>query len=735
MKDSSPAEAHPMAPLADFIVRMRWLWLATTVVLVALSLANISNIWPPNPDARIFFAEENPDRQALDRFEETFTKNDNLMIVVEPKGGEVFTPATLAAIGEITDKAWLLPLVRRVDSVTNFQHTYAEGDEMIVRDLVPDPFNVDEAGAVEAKAIATDRIELRGSYIPHEGTDVTQVQVLFTLPGIEPTKEVPSIVADLRTMVAEIEAAHDVIIHLTGGIMINNQFAVSGQEDGSTLMGPMFIVILLIVGLAIRSILGTVSVLIVIILSAMAGLGALGWMGLPLNSVTVLAPLYIMTLAVASAVHVLSAVRQAMVDTEDRKEWVRRALTDHMGAIIVACLTTAIGFFALNFSISPPFRQLGNSVGVGILAAMVYTLTLLPALIIFLPIGRRTSRPAASQLMDRIAEFVIANRKMLLPSTVLAVLALMVGLSQIKLEDDFIRYFDERYEFRQDTDFTEARLTGVNNLDFPLPSGEAQGINEPAYLAEVSAFTDWLRAQPEVGYVRSLTDTIKRLNMNMHADDPSFMRLPETRDEASQYLFLYELSLGYGMDLTDQIDIDRQIMRMSVFMPNVTTTEMRAVTARAGEWLAANAPIIHGAWVKEYAELHPGEPVANVTPTGIVHVFNLISERDVKAMLIGTGLAIFMISGIIMLALRDVRMGAISLVPNLIPALMAFGVWGYTAGAVTLAIAVVLAATLGIVVDDTVHFLSKYTRARKEGKSPEDAVRYTHSAPSAWRCS
>ena len=161
-------------------------------------------------------------------------------------------------------------------------------------------------------------------------------------------------------------------------------------------------------------------------------------------------------------------------------------------------------------------------------------------------------------------------------------------------------------------------------------------------------------------------------------------------------------------------------------MANVTTTEMRAVTDRAGEWLAENAPIIHASWEKDFIATHPGATeIPNVTPTGIVHVFNLISYRDVRGMLAGTLIAIVLISGIIMLALRDVKIGMISLIPNLIPAAMAFGLWGYLIGNVTLAIAVVLAATLGIVVDDTVHFLSKYTKARKEGKSPEDAVRYT----------
>ena len=712
---------EPFAPVADFIIRMRWAWLGLTAILIALSLAQIASIFPPNPDARIFFAEENPDRVALDRFEATFNKNDNLIIAVVPKDGEVFDPKVLEVIGEITERTWLLPYVRRVDSITNFQHTYAEGDEMIVRDLVEDPASVTPEEAEWARSTALDRVELIGTaYLPTDGTAVSAVQVLFTLPGVNPVVEVPAIVNEYEALRTEIEEKYDFIeLKATGGIMINSQFAKSGQSDGQNLFGPMFLLILLIVGFAIRSIIATLAVLVLIILSALGGLGAGGWLGYQLNSVTILAPLYIMTLAVASAVHVLASCRQTMVDTADRKEWVRRALTDHMGAIIVACVTTAIGFFCLNFSISPPFRELGNIVGIGVLAGMVYTLTLLPALIIFLPIGRKTKRAASSVAMEHLAEFVIANRKMLLPTTALGVVVLAAGISQLKLEDDFIRYFDDRFEFRQHTDFVEDNLTGVNNLDYPLHAGEPGGINNPEFLKEMSEFTDWLRGQPGVTSVRSLTDTIKRLNMNMHADDETYHRLPDNYEESSQYLFLYELSLGYGMDLTDQIDIDREIMKLSVFMARSSTAEMRDLTLRAGDWLQENAPIIQSSWEKRYPD------VPMVTPTGIVHVFNLISHRDVRQMLTGTLIAIVLISGLIMLTLRDLKIGMISLIPNLIPALMAFGVWGYSVGAVTLAIAVVLAATLGIVVDDTVHFLSKYTKARRQGMSPEDSVRYT----------
>ncbi|MEM8791552.1 MAG: outer membrane lipoprotein-sorting protein [Pseudomonadota bacterium] len=705
--------------IAERIVRLRWLWIFLSIALVTVAIARIDQIVPLNPTARVFFAPENPDRQALDRFEATFVRDDNLMIVLDLENRDVFEPQTLALIGEITERAWLLPFVRRVDSITNHQHTYAEGDELIVRDLVPDPASVTSAGAVEARAIALNKIELVNSMVAADGA-TTMVQVRFELPRTDPIAEVPLIAEEAQKLKADIEAAHaGVTLRLTGGVMINNTFATSGQQDAQTLVGPMFATILIIVGLAIGSVFGTLAALLIIVLSAACGLGVLGWMGTSLNTVTVLAPLYIMTLAVASAVHILAAARQHMVQTPDRKEWMRCALAEHFGAIVIACTTTAVGFLTLNFSISPPFRELGNLVAGGILASMFFNLTLLPALVTFLPIRRKTTPALSSQLMAGISEFVVERYRILLPGMTCLVVLAGWGMTQLKLEDDFLRYFDERYAFRVDTDFTEDRLTGVNVLDFPLPSGETEGINNPAFLAEVAGFADWLREQPEVTSVTVLTDTFKRLNMNMHGDDPAFYRLPDSRDEASQYLFLYELSLGYGLDLTDQIDINREIMRVSVRMSNVTTAQMRDLTLRAGTWLEANTPQIQTAW----NESNPG--LSQVTPTGVVHVFNLISHRDVRAMLVGSLIAIVLISAIIMIALRSVRIGFISLIPNLVPAFMAFGLWGYGVGAVTLAIAVVLAATLGIVVDDTVHFLSKYFKARRHGLSAEDAVRYT----------
>ena len=703
---------------ADFIVAKRWWWPVLALAMVAASLGRIDRIVPLEADTRILFSEDNPDRLALDEFEAIFNRIDTLLIVVEARNGDIFDPEVLRAIGEITEQGWLLPYSRRVDSLTNFQYTRAEGDDLIVRDLMEDPANVTVQEAELARQVALSRVELRDRFIT-DSTDVSMVLVQFTPPRIDQTAEVRAVVAAGDELKAGIEARYPGIdLRLVGTAITANQFALSASEDMRNLVGPMFLVILVIIWLASRSLAGTLSVLVVIVCASLTSLGALGWLDARLNSVTVVAPLYVMVLAVAAAVHVISAVRQNMPATADRSEWVRRALAQHMKPIVLTGATTAIGFFSLNFSISPPLAQLGSMVGAGILAATFLAPTLLPSLLLLFPLRRRTQSPMFEALMGRLAEFVIARRKILLPVTAGLAIVLAGGITRLTFGDDVVRYFDDRYEYRRDVDFVEQRLTGLSNLDFPMRSGEPQGINNPEFLAEVAGFTAWLRAQPETTYVSSLTDTIARLNMNLHGDDPSRHRIPDTRQEVSELLFLYELNLGYGMDLNDRIDVNREIVRVSVFMAQQTSEQMHGLTLRAGAWLERNAPLVHANW----SNRHPD--IEFITPTGPTHVFNRIAIRDSRSMLSGTLLALVLISGIIMLALRDVRIGLVSLIPNLIPAATAFGLWGYGVGTITLAVSVVVAATLGIVVDDTVHILSKYSLARQARMTAEDAVRY-----------
>ncbi|MCK5917424.1 MAG: MMPL family transporter [Cocleimonas sp.] len=209
--------------------------------------------------------------------------------------------------------------------------------------------------------------------------------------------------------------------------------------------------------------------------------------------------------------------------------------------------------------------------------------------------------------------------------------------------------------------------------------------------------------------VATFADTMKRLNQNMNQNDPAMYKVPKSSNLAAQYLLLYEMSLPYGMDLNNRIDVDKASTRLTVILQRTSAKRLRDLDEDARAWMKSNLP--------EHMFSYG---------TGLSVVFAHISKRNIDTMLKGISLALILISLILIFALRSLKYGLISLIPNLFPAILAFGLWGYIDGQIGLAVAVVAAISLGIVVDDTVHFLTKYLRARKEKKlSAEDAVRYS----------
>ncbi|MFQ5520129.1 MAG: RND family transporter, partial [Candidatus Methylomirabilia bacterium] len=665
---------------------------------------------------RVLFGKDNPDRLALDAFEATYTKDSRVLIALAPQDSDVFTRETLAVIEDLTAKAWQTPYSRRVDSLTNFQHTYARGDDLVVENLVENAARLSDKALARVRSIALARPELVNRIVSETG-DVAAVNITVLTPGESPN-EVPEVAAFVRALAEEVRVAHpNINVYLTGGVLLDMAFAEAARADASTLVPLMLALIIIIVGISLRSVLGTLVTVLIILMSVITALGSAGWAGLVLNSVTAAAPIIVMTLAVANCVHIVATLYQQMRQGLQKRAAIIEALHVNRTPVAVTSLTTAIGFLTLNFSDAPPIRELGNVVAIGMTAAFIYAIIFLPAMMAVLPIRVGTRAAEGPIMMDRLAKLVVAWRRPLLLGTVIVVVLLTSGIGRIVLDDDFIRYFDKRYEFRLHSDFIEDRLTGVHTLEFSLPAGEEEGVSQAEYLATLEAFADWFRKQDRVVHVSVLTDTVKRLNQNMNGDDPTYYRIPETRDLAAQYLMAYELSLPLGFDLNSQINVAKSESRVTVTLAQVTAAQMRNLAAQGESWLQEHAPDMRS------------------RATGPSLAFARISKRNISSMLGGTILALVLISFILIGVLRSTRIGIISLAPNLIPAAMAFGIWGHLFTRVNLAISLVAAMTLGIVVDDTVHFLSKYLSARRErGMDAPDAVRFAfrHVGKALW---
>ncbi|HMB72224.1 MAG TPA: efflux RND transporter permease subunit, partial [Gammaproteobacteria bacterium] len=234
------------------------------------------------------------------------------------------------------------------------------------------------------------------------------------------------------------------------------------------------------------------------------------------------------------------------------------------------------------------------------------------------------------------------------------------------------------------------------------------GVSDPEYLEYLERFTEYLRTEEGVLHVYSFADIMKRLNKNLHGDDDTYYRIPFGRNEAAQYLLLYELSLPYGLDLNDRINIDKSATRVTATLTNVTSMRAREFLADTQAWIDTNLP----EWM-------------HTEPTSAAVMFTHIASRNVQNMVAGTIIAIALISLILMLSLRSAKLGLVSLVANGLPILSTFGAWALLIGEVGFSVATVASISLGIIVDDTVHLLTKYQRARNErGGTAADAVRY-----------
>ena len=510
----------------------------------------------------------------------------------------------------------------------------------------------------------------------------------------------------LETLLGQARASHPgVDYYMTGDIALNHAFAEATQDDLETLTPIVFLIIVVLTSLFLRSILGTAAIVAVLMFAVSTTMGFAGWMGVVFSPTSSGVPIIVAVIAVADSIHLVTSVMLGLRRGLDKAAAIVEAFRINAYPIFLTSVTTGIGFLSLNTADSPPFHDLGNLVAFGVLCAYLYTMTLLPALLALLPL--RAGRPQSEQAayFDRFADFVIARRTVLLWSIVAAVAVMATGVPRIELSDNLTQYFDDRYEFRRDSDYVAENLTSLERLEYSLDSGREGGITDPEYLRRVDALAEWFREQPDVTYVQAFPDIMKRLNKNMHGDDPAFHRLPDDGNLAAQYLLLYELSLPFGADLNDRIDIAKSATRLVVSTDSSWSRELRELDERAQVWIRANAPGIAD------------------EASGLSIMSAHVSQRSIDSMLSGTIFAMVLISFILIFIFRSIRIGLLSLVPNFIPAVMSFGLWGYFVGYVGIASSVVVAIVFGIIVDDTIHFLSEYLKTRREGLSAEEAVR------------
>lgn len=728
-------------------------------------------------DYRVFFSEDNPQLKAFQDQETRFLKSDSVVYGVK---GDIFSVGALQLIADISKAAESLPRAERVESLTNFRvakyglivdkdedvgltaeeiaadaataaadaaFLAEEGEELdeedeedvedddeaweewetaesaaeygvSIRKLLEDDAKLDATLLKSIKEQALNEPALMGQLVSTAkfGHQAAAISVIVQIPeDADLSKEVPKITEAGRKLIdsfRERATKLDLELYELGIIPFNQTLMETTYHDlmylfPFSIAAMMMALLFMLHGFRPMLITGCI-----ILASVVTAVGLACGVGTVFNTVTAVSPIIIMTLAIAHSVHLFVNFHQNLNEySEDAKFALGKALEVNFQPVTLTSLTTVIGFLSLNFSDAPPFREMGNIVALGVAASWFFAIVLLPALVQVLGVGDKIKEDKPSPAMDRLGGFVVRFRHPLLVMMLAICIPVILMAPQNRINDVFREWFGPSNDIRQGMEFSLDEIGGLEILHYTLDSGKRDGIKDPAFIKDVEKLENWLRKekQAEVHHINSYIPLLKRLNQAFHEDDKSKYVVPDTRESASNHITFYNTSQPKGHSAKNIWDNAKQSTRMNIKLKRLKSSDIKQLDREILAYIKKELPNI----------TTPGA-------SGISMMFAELGYRNITQMLQGTIAALMLISLILIVALRSVKIGLISMVPNIVPAALGFGVWYQISGEINLAIATVMGMTMGIVVDDTIHFLSKYHRARQvNGLNTFDAIRYS----------
>ena len=691
--------------LSKFIINNRIVFIFSCLVLVLILGRGITSV-VFDPDMERFFPKGHPATSLSYEIDETFIRTDNLVIAINAKNNSIFTKKTLSLIESLTEKSWTVPYSIRVDSLTNYSYVRSVDDDLLVEPFIENAVSLEDSFIKQREKIVEEEEIIFGSLISKD-KKTTVISIIVDPPNPDANIKLIDTVEYMLEYVDEAKSNHpELDIRVLGTPYQEYISPKMVLSEMPIVMPSMLLLILVSVFFLLRSVFAVLATILVIVLSLIATFGSVGYIGNALNQMVITIPILIITLALADCVHLFSIFFQQRVKGHSSKESMIRSLELNLQPLFLTTLTTCIGFLSFNVLDVPPLQDLGNFVSIGIAMAFIFTIFFAAPLFSFFEIKAPESVNQQINLSRKIAKFSLKNSKTLLWSVPLASLLLICLIPLNVLDENPTQMYDEGFtSFSADTLWLDEMLGVTFPVSFKASSNNGS-VSEPEFLKKIDNFVKWLETQDEVNHVTSLAHTMKNLNKSMHGDNPEWETIPESEELSSQYLFFYEMSLPMGLDLNSSISQDRASTKISANLDDMSGKDFLKFDK------------------KVRAHIQENNLTEIISPAaGFRVVFSHISMVIVNSLLFGVFLGLLSITLLLGLFFRSIPFGVLSAFPNVLPIAAAFGIWALYDGQVGFMVAVGMGSTLGIIVDFTVHLLSKYDLARREmGQSPEEAV-------------
>ena len=693
---------------AKLLIKYRYLSIGLVLIVVCLLATGLTKL-TFNPDLETYFPEGHPAVIRYNEIDDMFIPTDNLIIAVHSNEGTLFNGDSLKVIEELTKKSWTIPYSVRVDSLTNYSYVKSVNDDLIVEPFIEEA----EKKSIEffekrENLVAGEDIIYKSLISEDKKTSV--VSIIVDPPGPNKEDQNSELINYLLGFIEPIKESNENLdIRLLGNPYLDYISPRIVKAEMPVVMPLMLLLIFLIVFLMIRSYTAVLATFIVILMSLIATFGSIGLLGNPLNQMVSTIPILIITLALADCIHLFSIYFQNRIKGISSKESMEKSLEMNIQPLFLTTISTCIGFLCLNFIEVTPLRDLGNAVAIGIGFAFIFTIFFIAPIVSFFEVKTASKVTKQTRFSTSVGSFILKNGNKLIFSITSISFLILLCIPMNELDENPTQMYAEGFtSFSSDTLWLDEKLSVTFPVNFLATNEEGQ-VSDPNFLKILDKFSVWLEEREQVNHVTSLANNMKNLNKSMHGDDPEWKRIPENADLSAQYLFFYEMSLPMGLDLNSSISQDRKSTKISATLKDMSSNEFKEFNNEVLRYLRQN---------------NLENMISEASSFRVI--FTYMTEAIVNSLLYGLFIGILLITLIIGLFFRSYLLPALSIFPNILPIGMGFGLWGLFVGEVGFMVAVGMGSTLGVIVDFTVHFLSKYELARKElKKSVEESVIYS----------
>lgn len=685
----------------DFVDRFKYHILVISTLIVALLCIALKDL-AFEGSYRIWFDKNSYIMKSYDKFRSTFSGDDTFIVSFKDEEG-IFNKKAINTILALTDEFKKIDGVQKVDSLTNYQYIYSKGDDLIVEDFF---YEADDIKTKEEIALKDNLI--LNQLISKDGTTTLLALRLASSIGADETINI-KVMKELERIIAEYEKKTGYSFYISGAPAITASLVSVSQRDAMILMPVAVVSVVILLFVLFRNMLGVLVPFIVIVFTFLSTLSMQFILGYSLNNFTVNIPSFVSAIALADSIHLYLAwvfYRQRGIEN---KEAILKAFRTNIIPIAMTSFTTAVGFASLGLSDIEPISTLGVAITSAAILAFLFSILLVPALLLMVKDnGIKQKSITFFNLLNTkgYGAFIRSNDKLIVGSVVIFSSIVIYGLNYIKVDSNSIKYFSPSTIVRSGSDFVQNNLTGSMIYEVVVDSKINEGIKEPEFLNTIVKFEDELKQTfSNITFTTSIKDIVIRIQHTLNKEVSN--DIPNSKNLVAQYILLYSMSLPQGQEINDKIDTNERYLRLSLNSDIQDTSKDLYMID----------------WIKEWWKEHT---IYSAEVQGQTTIFAYMQKSVTDTLIISISVTLLIVSIAMVFIFRRVKILFLFILPNILPILLVGGVMGYTGINIDIGVAISVAVILGIAVDDTIHFFSKYFDSIKV-RNFEDSIDYVIS--------